>query len=59
MSASRKIIQIASASETADRYAQIYALCDDGTVWRMVAREPESACAWAPLPNVPQPSEDR
>ena len=53
----RKIIQISSSSETADRYQTIIALCNDGTVWRMVARNNPEDCCWVQLQEIPQDNE--
>lgn len=50
----RRIIQISAASETEDRYQSVFALCNDGTVWRVVNRPSPEDCYWASFPPIPQ-----
>ena len=50
----RKIIQITATPDTDDYYAQIYALCDDGTVWRKTINPSGEDGKWKPIENVPQ-----
>jgi hypothetical protein len=48
----RRAIQITAVPETDDRHAMLYALCNDGTIWKMAFR-PATHPEWAQLPNVP------
>lgn len=52
----RKVIQIAGSSETVDRFASLFALCDDGTIWRMVVHHADynTEDYWAQMKEIPQ-----
>ncbi len=51
----RKIIQIVATPDSTDYYAQLYALCDDGTVWNTSIKElPDEEINWKQIKNVPQ-----
>jgi hypothetical protein len=53
----RKVIQITAATESdgSARYAQVFLLCDDGTVWvRYHGYGSGSDRAWTRLPDLPQ-----
>ena len=47
----RKIIQITSVGE------DLFALCDDGTVWKAAPLLTTGSYEWRPLPELPQPTE--
>ena len=51
MKKTRKIIQI-STDSSEEGPAMFYALCDDGSVWRMIYRHPKGA--WERMPDIPQ-----
>lgn len=42
----RKIIQIATTSDSDNAYPSIIALCDDGTVWRKIIRHDSTPAPW-------------
>jgi hypothetical protein len=49
----RKIVQIATSQSREEE--NLYALCDDGTVWKfrwIIAEEPETVEYWAKLPAI-------
>ena len=50
----RKIIQIAATPDTTDYYSELYALCDDGTVWRKTIRPSDEDTKWKHIEDVPQ-----
>jgi hypothetical protein len=54
----RKVIQITAATESdgSARYAQAFALCDDGTVWIRHHGYGSDHRAWIRLPDIPQGS---
>ena len=58
----RKIIQIAACgveeNYTTQGEALIFALCDDGTLWRTDNRCIDERDCWTAVPEIPQ-SEDR
>ncbi len=47
----RKVIQITAAS--CDQFSELFALCDDGTVWERVKN------MWQPLYDIPQGTLDK
>ena len=52
----RAIKQITSISGDDSTWPQLFALCDDGSVWTLTVlpSEMDRAMVWMPLPNVPQ-----
>lgn len=46
----RKIINIAAIPETPDNYGQLYALCNDGSVWAQQIGTDE----WVLISDIPQ-----
>ena len=46
----RKIVQIAAAFDSGATYADLFAVCDDGTAWQMLNHESH----WQQLPEIPQ-----
>ena len=50
----RKIIQISIAA--IEEWTEIYALCDDGTLWSETV--PSQKFEWTPIPPIPQDEEE-
>lgn len=46
----RKVVQIAVEARSGSWLFTVYALCDDGTIWRF----DNSADKWWRVPNIPQ-----
>lgn len=49
----RRAIQITVTQETDARYGELFAICDDGTIWSMTFRGTELD-PWVELPPIPQ-----
>jgi hypothetical protein len=47
-----RIVQIAATPETTDRYAALFALCDDGSLWSAIWMG-RSAVEWVPVSAPP------
>lgn len=47
----RKIVQLSTHPETKLELGVMYALCDDGSVWRMFL---DGEGRWQQLPSIPQ-----
>lgn len=52
----RIINQIAVTPESEERYSELFALCNDGTVWVKCLRD--NASSWLQVRPVPQPDDD-
>ncbi len=52
----RKVIQLAVIPESAERYAAIYAVCDDGTMWCLFHQPTHGSGnpgRWAQIASIP------
>jgi hypothetical protein len=47
----RRIIQISAHAGDSDDYSAVYALCDDGTLWKRASGHAEAY--WKQIDNVP------
>jgi hypothetical protein len=54
----RKVVQIAVSSETGQTPWNLFALCDDGTIWRMIQRSARDVRTWESVEDIRQPSDD-
>jgi hypothetical protein len=53
----RKIVQISAVPGNSDSlWGDVYALCDDGTVWAASCGAHIEHASWYQLPPIPQPS---
>jgi hypothetical protein len=50
----RKITQISAVGATEEHHGCIYALCEDGTVWRLVDHPQKEDREWKIYPPIPQ-----
>ena len=50
----RTIIQIAATPDTTDYHPELYALCDDGTLWQRSMKGPAEHRKWTKVDDVPQ-----
>ena len=56
----RKPIQIAVTSATEEGFEALYALCDDGSIWRKERLPMGNVLAdWEPIPPIPAPLKER
>lgn len=46
----RKAVQLAAVTQSGATYPDLFALCDDGTIWQMLNHE----SYWQQLPDIPQ-----
>jgi hypothetical protein len=53
----RKIIQISTIPDTNEYYAELYALCDDGSVWHKTIRMTGEDGGWKLVEDIPQPND--
>jgi hypothetical protein len=53
----RKVIQICVEPSTEDDYGALYALCEDGSIWRKYKiGHPTGEESWCPIEDVPEPT---